>query len=271
MNWYPALLSPTAAALCLTATLSAAPVVAQTGDTAHVTTVTGQIAYPQRIALPPGSIARVRVSDVSRADAAASVVAETEIAGQQVPIAFRLSLPADRLNRHRGYGLSASIHDAQGRLRWISDTAIPIDPAQAEIDLGVVMLVQVGADAHADGDTAGISGAPLDTRLTGGVWRISEIDGQDVPEDAAMTLQFQPQGTLSGSGGCNRFSGRYVLSGSMLQFGPLATTQMACAPQIAHREQTLFAILDAGVTVQITDDGTLVLHGDKGQRLVARR
>lgn len=260
MNWFPALLSPTAAALCLATTLSAAPVMAQ------VTTVTGQITYPQRIALTPGSVARVQISDVSRADAAAPVLAETEVVGRQVPIPFRLSLPTDRMRQQASYALSASIHDAQGRLRWISDTAIPIDPAQAEIDMGQVMLVQVDADAHASTDTSDTT----DARVAG-TWRITEINGQGVPQDIAMTLRFQTQGALSGSGGCNRFSGSYKLSGMALQFGPLAVTRMACAPEITDREQALFALFDGGVSARITADGALVLQDREGQHLTARR
>src|SRR5690606_28033950 len=52
--------------------------------------LTGTVTYLQRVALPPGSVIEVRLQDVSRADAAAEVIASQTIttAGENVPIPF---------------------------------------------------------------------------------------------------------------------------------------------------------------------------------------
>ena len=55
-------------------------------------TLNGTLTYRQRIAIPPQTEATVRLVDVSRADAPATVIAETRFKteGRQVPLPFRL-------------------------------------------------------------------------------------------------------------------------------------------------------------------------------------
>lgn len=59
--------------------------------------ITGSVAYRQRIALPPDAVLTIRVQDTSRADAKARTLAEQtiELAGQQVPINFQLTVDRD--------------------------------------------------------------------------------------------------------------------------------------------------------------------------------
>jgi heat shock protein HslJ len=59
-------------------------------------------------------------------------------------------------------------------------------------------------------------------------------------------------GTLSGSGGCNAYSGPYTISGSSIDIGLLAATAMACGP-IDEQEQAYFAALERVVGYTATD------------------
>lgn len=141
-----------ALATLVTLTILPFATLAQADDPAMIT-VTGEISYLQRIALHPGSIATVTVSDVSLADAKAPVLAETSIPGKQVPIAFSLDVPTDHMRDHGRYALRATIHDVGGALRWTTDTHIPVNPAEAMNDVGVLTLVQVtkaDTSKHAD-------------------------------------------------------------------------------------------------------------------------
>src|SRR6516165_2681567 len=77
-------------------TLFAASAWAQENSTQG--TVTGTVAYRERMALPPDAAIDVRLEDVSLQDAPPRLVGESifAAAGQQVPIAFQLSYnPAD--------------------------------------------------------------------------------------------------------------------------------------------------------------------------------
>lgn len=86
-------------------------------------TVTGSVTYRQRIALPPNAIVRVKLQDVSRADAPATLVAEQTIPtnGKQVPIPFTLNYNPSQILANHNYAVSAEIR-VDGKLRWISTT-----------------------------------------------------------------------------------------------------------------------------------------------------
>jgi putative lipoprotein len=74
--------------------------------------------YLQRIALEPGSTATVVLEDISRADAAATVVAEQviEIDDQQVPIPFELSADRSELDDRFSYSVRANLTGRHGEL-----------------------------------------------------------------------------------------------------------------------------------------------------------
>ncbi|MEX2125276.1 MAG: YbaY family lipoprotein [Woeseia sp.] len=112
------------------------------------TSITGSLTYRERIALPPGSIARVTLSDISRADAAAPVIVETsvELGNRQVPVPFELTVPGDDLEPGSRYAVRGEIRDADGRLIWTTDTANSIDADEMSIDLGTLLLVRAPSD-----------------------------------------------------------------------------------------------------------------------------
>jgi heat shock protein HslJ len=47
-------------------------------------------------------------------------------------------------------------------------------------------------------------------------------------EGTVVTAEFGVDGSVAGSGGCNRYSAEYVLEGDRLAIGPLASTRKAC-------------------------------------------
>src|SRR5690606_21947772 len=62
------------------------------GAAAMLTTVSGSVAYRERIALTPGHTLKVSLTDVSVADKAAAVVAEVSrlLQDEQVPLPFEI-------------------------------------------------------------------------------------------------------------------------------------------------------------------------------------
>lgn len=90
-----------------------------------VAAVTGDVSYRVRRALPQDAVIRVRLEDVSLADAPALLIGEQVLraAGRQVPLPFEVVYdPADIDPRHT-YGVSARITDADGRLLFVTATA----------------------------------------------------------------------------------------------------------------------------------------------------
>ena len=107
--------------------------------------VIGQISYRERIALPPGSVAHIKLSDVSRADAPAIVLAEqnTTLFGKAVPIPFELKVEPAMFDPRMRYSVSAQIRSAESQLLWTTDSANPIDVSQQLVDMGTIMLIKV--------------------------------------------------------------------------------------------------------------------------------
>ncbi len=91
-------------------------------------TVTGTVTYRERIALTSNAVVTVRISDVSRADAPATVIGEQVIKteGKQVPIPFAVAYQASDIEEGHRYSMQVRIEDGNGRLIYISDTIIPV-------------------------------------------------------------------------------------------------------------------------------------------------
>lgn len=69
--------------------------------------------------------------------------------------------------------------------------------------------------------------------LAGTSWILSSLEGELPLDDTTVTLQFGVDGTVSGSDGCNRFTGSYTQDGTTLIIAqPLASTMMACPDPI---------------------------------------
>ena len=80
------------------------------------------MSYLVRSALPPDAILQVQLEDVSRADAAATTIAEDHIIlGQHhVPLSFALKFNPSEIDPHHVYAIHARITVA-GQLRFIND------------------------------------------------------------------------------------------------------------------------------------------------------
>ncbi len=62
-------------------------------------------------------------------------------------------------------------------------------------------------------------------------------------DEATITLEFR-DGRIGGSGGCNRYGGRYTLSPTAFTVQGVVSTRRACAPAIMERENRFFAALN---------------------------
>lgn len=90
-------------------------------------TVSGEVYYLQRISLPSNANVTVTLSDVSLADAPAKVISSQSFAtdGQQVPIPFTLTYPANDIDSRSTYSVSAKI-DVDGKMIYNSVDAYPV-------------------------------------------------------------------------------------------------------------------------------------------------
>src|SRR5690606_10390813 len=86
---------------------------------------------------------------------------------------------------------------------------------------------------------------PALAEMPAGEWIVERIEKTPLPDTVRITMTIAADGTVNGSGGCNRYSGtakfRTIASG--MAFGPIAATKMACPPEIMEHEQRFFDAL----------------------------
>ncbi len=112
--------------------------------------------------------------------------------------------------------------------------------------IGSVMLASIAGAALADGDETTKDALPLV-----GAWLAEDIDGAGVVDDLQTTLEIAEDGSVSGSGGCNRFHGGAKIEGDTILFGDLGSTMMACEGAAMNQEQKFHAALGAARTFRI--------------------
>lgn len=222
------------------------------------TTITGEVTYRERIALPTDSVIRVELEDVSLADQPSTVLAEMVLdsAGRQVPVPFELVVSKDLLKPGMRYSVGATITAADGRLLWITDTMNAVESGKDDINLGTLVMVR----------TVGTAESHL-----GEGWVVEDIDGKGIIDSSRMTVDFAPDGRVSGMATCNRYMGGYRLAGETILFTPFAATEMACAEALMNQEQRFLEILQDVTGYRTGETGALILTTDEGRTITARK
>lgn len=136
-----------------------------------------------------------------------------------------------------------------------------MEPGVMELEavyLGALLRVTGAATAddqlRLTGPAVELGFAPLppepDASLVDTVWTLETIvEGETASTVAAeATLHIDGAGKVTGSTGCNSMSGTYSEVGG---FAPLATTKMACEPQVMDQERLVLAVLGSDPTLTI--------------------
>jgi heat shock protein HslJ len=101
--------------------------------------------------------------------------------------------------------------------------------------------------------------------LSGTSWAMTGFEGlmgaglEDLPT-SGVTLAFGSDGTVSGKGACNTFSGTYTTDGSALKIPPFASTMMACPGDLGTWETAYFTFITGNPNYSMNGD-TLELSG----------
>ncbi len=108
------------------------------------------------------------------------------------------------------------------------------------------------------------SGAP---QLENTTWNLVALDGVRVSDGVGTPyiLLQSAEKRVTGSGGCNRMNGTYVLDRTALTFGPVAATKMACI-NAGKVEDRFFTTLGAVRNWRL-EGAHLTLLGGTGTKL----
>jgi heat shock protein HslJ len=128
------------------------------------------------------------------------------------------------------------------------------DTSTYRMDAGQLQLVD------ADGAVVA-SFAPQSQELTGTSWRVIGYNNGkqavvSVLAGMQLTMAFAADGRVSGSAGCNNYTGTYTASGSSLRFGPAATTRKMCTQPagIMEQEQQFLEALESVAAIRQEGD-----------------
>ena len=221
---------------------------------AEQVTVTGEVFYRERIALPPNAVLTVQLSDVSLADAPASTIAEQKIdpAGQ-VPIKFEIKFDSAVIQPKATYALQARI-TVDDKLWFTNDERYAVDPLKPEPQNMLLKRVSQNSEASPS--------------LFGTTWVAEDIGGRGVIDNAQSTFAVAPDGKVSGSGACNRYFAQAEVNGDKIKIGKAGATMMACDQALMDQERKFLAALESAAAYRIDGDGKLFLVDAGGADIV---
>ena len=127
-------------ALMLAACKGGSPPAPPSPPASATAAVSGTVTYRERIMLPPEAVLTVRLSDVSRADAAAMVITEQRISPVRVPAAFSLAYDPSALDDKHTYVVQARIEEG-GKLLFVNTSQYQVITRGNPI-AGIDVLVQ---------------------------------------------------------------------------------------------------------------------------------
>jgi putative lipoprotein len=231
-------------------------------------TVTGEVTYRERIALPADAILRVQLVDIAApADAPARIDAEGAIAaGGQVPLTFTLNFDDRVIEPGHDYALVAEISSA-GAVWFRNAEPYRLDPLLPEIPI-VIITTFTGTVVDEPQPTAEPQVPAAPPPILDVIWEAESIGGHPVIEKAETTLSIASDMRAGGRGGCNSYFAQARLDGESLRFSAVAATRMACTQaDVTAQEESFFAALAATRFWRLRE-GKLVLLDSSGREVV---
>jgi putative lipoprotein len=229
-------------------------------------TVSGSVAYRQRIAMPPEAVLTVRVENVSRAEAPAVLLAETSepFGERQVPIPFSLQVPSASIDPRFSYAVRASI-TVNDELRFTTTRSYPVltSGAANKVDLLLEAAQTTAAQTRATAAEPVATAGLKDT-----YWKLVELDGtlviQASQQRREARITFAGDGShVNAFGGCNQLAGGYVQEENALRFTQMAGTMMACEPPLMELEDRFLKMLGATTGYRIEGRLLTLFGGDQ--------
>lgn len=122
------------------------------------------------------------------------------------------------------------------------------------------------------GNTLG-PGAIPGTAITENRWSLrsfSNPDGTVTPVLNGTTINatFSPGGKLTGYGGCNYYSARYLVHDTSIVISPMTTTDMACWDNRTTFQESRYYALAGDAAALRVRDRVLTLYGTDGKPLL---
>lgn len=101
-------------------------------------------------------------------------------------------------------------------------------------------------------------------------WRLSQIGDEAIVKDSGVTLVFGENGQLTGSGGVNRYGGKYELKADgQITIQNIFSTKMAALDEDLMKQENLFFQLIGKAKRALLSEGNLVIEcADKDDKQI---
>ncbi|MFC4624167.1 META domain-containing protein [Daeguia caeni] len=211
----------------------------------------GTVMFRERIALPPEARLTVELTDISAADATTRTIGQTQVASiVGSPIPFSISFDPKLLDPTHRYALQARI-SAGDTLWFVNDEQIEIEPRNTAkpVEIRVVMVRKSGDDS----DLSSIEGKN---------WLVETIQGMGHVAHGAQTFTISPDGSVSGSGGCNRFFTKATLDGDQISFAEIGSTYIQCPTELMNQELKFLDVLSKTRSYRVDLDKLMLLDAN---------
>lgn len=109
-----------------------------------------------------------------------------------------------------------------------------------------------------------MSPSDLMAELTSHEWVVEDLMAAGIPDNAHATLSFDENGMVSGSTGCNRYTGSFKVSNGAITLSPLAATKRGCFGALMDMEQKFLAVMAGTLAAEFDDTGKLLISSDGG-------
>lgn len=121
--------------------------------------------------------------------------------------------------------------------------------------VAAVAMMAAGCTPGEDNANGGLGGTD---------WTVVSIAGTATIPDARPTMRFAFGGQLTGSDGCNQYSGPFKTDRQDITIGKLTSTLIGCEPLLGAQAQAFNEALTGAATWRLTETGGLELrgHGD---------
>ncbi|MCK0091007.1 META domain-containing protein [Rhodococcus sp. F64268] len=182
-------------------------------------------------------------------------------------------------NRFAG---AVDLADSTLRSPDLASTMMACPPPRDGADGWLSSLVAESPQWSLDGDALTLTGdgttvfltdkkvVDPDRPISGTEWFVTTVRTSDAVMSSAALDETAPElvvtedGQVSGSTGCNRFTGTAEVSDGTIVFGPLATTRAACTdPELTEIENHVLAVL-SGETTYVIDGAEMTLTASNG-------
>jgi putative lipoprotein len=249
--------------LCLSAVLA---LMLAVGAHADELTITGEVTYRERVALPPHASLNMLLVDIDTPEAeplagAAAIISRPG----QVPLQFTFHVESQAIDDDGRYGLIAEIV-SHNHVWFRNDVPAPLGTA-SDAPLLIIVSLDTEPVEVVNEPEAGDGDLEVKTELFDTVWLIDTIDGEPVLHQTQPTLSIAADRRAGGNGGCNNWFAEARFDGAALYFGAVAATRMACGPEVMKQEAVFFKALEA-VSAYELDGEQLILTDSDGTALV---